>query len=142
MSAVTNRDALTLTVSGTTGEWLPRTVAYVRQTVIDNLSHFFDVEDVSMSTDAFLEDPVHYVTTWPYTASVRVTVRSDYNDHRDVAAIVAHAFYEAAGGMPSVTVDDYDAAPGDPDKKTGVSITTVLIVAVVGLLAIAVIKFE
>lgn len=139
---VRNGDALVLDVSGTTGEWLPRTVAGVRQSVLDNLSHFFDVEDVTMESDAFLSDPIHYVTNWPYTSRVSLTSQSDYADHRDVASVVAHAFYEATGDLPTVTVQGADAPQGNPDAKQGVSITTALVLVVVGLIAIAVIKFE
>lgn len=135
------RETITFDVQGTTGAYLPRSVDSVRQVVIDNLTPFFDVQDVTMQTDAFTSDPFHYISNWPYKAVVRVVTRDSYADVRDVDSIVAHAFYEGAGELPTVTARGLEAGQGDPDKKVGgFSIQTLLILAVVVIVAFAVIE--
>lgn len=130
--------AITFTVNGQAGFW-PESVASVRAQAIDGLTPFFDVADVSLQTRGFIEDPVNYVTEWPYTATVRATVRSDYGTIRDIDSIVAHAFYNATGNLPTVTAAGYEAAQADPSSTTGISLTTALIlVAVVLALVVAV----
>lgn len=144
MAIVRTGTVLTFTVQGTTGEYIPRAVESVRALVIDGLTPFFDVADVSIETGSFLSDPLHYLSDWPYTATVRATVRTDYGDIRDVDSIVANAFYNAAGNLPTVTADDFEAGQGDSATTApgGLSLTTTLVLVVVALIAIAVIKFE
>lgn len=137
---IRNGQTLTFTVNGTTGQWLPRTVAGVRQDAIDALTPFFDVESVSVNSPSFASDPIHYIANWPYTAYVRATVQADYGDVRDVDSIVAHAFYEATGEIPTVTADALEQAQKPPDERTGVSLTAIFALAVIGIVAFAVIK--
>lgn len=139
---IANGQTLSFTVNGTTGQWLPRTVAGVRQDAIDNLTPFFDVESVSVNSPTFASDPIHYIANWPFTAYVRATMRSDYGDVRDVDAIVAHAFYEATGEIPTVTADDEEPDQAPPSETTGFSLTTLAVVLVIGLVALAVIQVE
>lgn len=143
---VTAGETITFDVQGTTGQWVPRTVAGVRQDAINALSPFFDVESVSVDSPSFLSDPIHYVTNWPYRATVRATMRSDYGDVRDVDSIVAHAFYEAAGDLPTVTADHYEQGQGAASTTSGTSVLGVLGITgaliVVALVAIIIIKAE
>ena len=129
---------ITFTVIGTTGEYLPRAVGSVRAKVIDGLTPFFDVADVSFSTASLLADPFHSFINWPYTATVRATVRADYGDIRDVDSIVAHAFYNASGNVPTVTSAGLE--PGQVgNTSTGVGLTsTLVLVAVILALVVAV----
>lgn len=130
---------ITFTAKGTTGQWLPRTVAGVRQDVIDGLTPFFDVLTVVFDTKDSIV-PFYNVANWGYTATIRATVRADYGDVRDVDSIVAHAFYDAAGDLPTVSAAGYEQAQGEEDQRTGFSLTTALVLGVVAIVAIAVIK--
>jgi hypothetical protein len=125
-------------VKGRTG-YLPRTEAGVRQNVIDGLTPFFEVQDVSLSTSTVLSDPLHQINTWPYTAVVRAKTQADYGHVRDVDSIVAHAFYTAGGELPTVTARGYEKGQSE-DKPTGLSLTTALILVAVSLVALAVVK--
>lgn len=139
---VTAGSVITFAVNGTTGEYLPRSVGSVRALVIDGLTPYFDVEDVAFQTASLASDPFHALSNWPYTATVRAVVRADYGDIRDVDSIIVHAFYDATGNEPTVTADDYEAGQGAPDRRTGFSLTTVLTLAVIAIVALAVIKVK
>lgn len=133
----------TFDVQGTTGQWVPRTVAGVRADVLDQLSAYFDVEDVSIETTGFLSDPVHYVTNWAYRSTIRASVRADYGDIRDVDSIIANAFYNATGDLPTVTAQGQEGNQSDASTTApGSSLTSLAFLAVVGLLALAYLKFE
>lgn len=133
--------ALTFDVQGTTGPYLPRTVAAVRRVVIDELTPFFDVSDVAFQTSTVLGDPSHALSDWPYRATVQAVTRADYGDIRDVDSIVAHAFAEATGELPTVTSDAEDGQD-DADARTGLSAGFAGLLIVAGLVAVAVIKAE
>lgn len=130
---------LNFTVNGQAGQW-PRSVADVRSAVIDGLTPFFDVPDVPIVTPSFLSDPLDYFINWPYTAKVRAIVKADYAEIRDVDSIVANAFYNAAGELPTVTEDSLEKGQGNPDSTKGISLTTALALVAVGLVAVAVMK--
>lgn len=129
---------ITFTVIGQTGFW-PVSIASVRSDVIDGLTPFFDVQDVSLKTRSFLTDPVNYITEWPYEATVRATVRADYGDIRDVDSIVAHAFYNAGSVLPTVTASGYEQNQIG-NQTTGVSLTTALLAVAAVLALLAVVK--
>lgn len=137
---VRNGQTITFDVQGSTGAYLPRTVNGVRQAAIDALTPFFSVQDVSIASSSFLSDPLHSLSLWPYRATVRATVQADYADIRDVDSIVANAFYQAAGELPTVTANGYEASQGSADNRGGLSLTGAITLAAVGLVAIAVIK--
>lgn len=130
---------ITFSVNGQTGFW-PQSVASLRSGVIDELTPFFDVQDVSVKTRSFASDPVNYVTEWPYEATVRAVTRSAYADIRDVDSIVAHAFYNAGGVLPTVTANGLELGQNDPDPTTGISLTTALIAVAVVLALFVVVK--
>lgn len=135
--------AITFDVQGTTGPYLPRTVAAVRRIVVDELTPFFDVMDVSISTSSVLSDPAHALSDWPYRATVQAIVRADYNTIRDVDSIVAHAFAEGAGEVPTVTANvGSDGSQGEADQRAGLSVGMAGLLLVAGLVAVAVIKAE
>lgn len=130
----------TFDVQGQAGEFQPRTVAGVRSDVIDGLTPFFDVADVAIVTPSFLSDPTAFFVDWRYAAVVRATPRADYGDVRDVDSIVAHAFYDAAGELPTVTARGLEAGQGKAQDTSGLSLTTALVLVAIGLVAVAVIK--
>jgi hypothetical protein len=134
-----NGDTLTFTAVGKVGEYLPRTVDSVRQGAIDGLTPFFDVESVNISAPSFLNDPFHIVTNWGYTATIRATVQADYGDVRDVDSIVAHAFYDAAGEVPTVT-SNLEQSQAPPRSTEGLTLTGAIALVAVALVAVAVIK--
>lgn len=137
---IRNGTEITFDVQGTTGGILPRTIASVRQQTIDALTPFFDVANVSIKSASIISDPLHSLSLWPYTAVVRATVQMDYSDVRDVDSIVAHAFYEGAGEVPTVTARGLEQGQEPGDDRTGFSLTTALVLVVVGLVALAVVK--
>lgn len=139
---ITNGSAITFDVQGSTGGFLPRTVAEVRQSVIDSLTPFFVVTDVALSSSSFLSDPLHSLSDWPYSAVVRVTMQSDYADISDVDSVVAHAFYDAAGELPTVTARGYEPGQSAADSRTGLSLTSALVLIAVALVALAVVKIS
>lgn len=129
-------------VNGTTGQFVPRTVAGVRQDAIGQMSAFLNVKDVTFETDEFLKDPLHYALwNWRYTANVRAVTLFDHAAIDDVDAIVAGAFQTAAGDRPTVTASGFERGQGE-DTTRGISLTTVLVLGVVALVALAVVKFE
>jgi hypothetical protein len=44
---------------------------------------------------------------WPYTATITITTRTAYAKAEDLASIIANAFYQAAGSLPTVNVQGY-----------------------------------
>jgi hypothetical protein len=132
-------ETLTFTVIGRVGEYLPRTESSVRQYAIDGLTPFFDVLSVNLKTKTFLNDPLHVVTNWEYTATVRVTVKADYGDVRDVDSVIAHAFYNAAGELPTVT-SDRERSQSPASTPQGLTLTGAIGLVAVALVATAVIK--
>lgn len=45
--------------------------------------------------------------SWPYRAEIDLTTRVSYAQPDDAASIVANAFYQSAGALPSACVDGY-----------------------------------
>lgn len=137
---IAKNTVITFDVQGTTGGFLPRTVAGLRQTAIDALTPFFEVQDLSVSSSSFLSDPLHSLSQWPYSAVVRAKMQADYGSIRDVDSIIAHAFYRGAGELPTVTARTYEAGQGAADDRGGPSLTTALVLVAVALVALAVVK--
>jgi len=129
----------TLDVKGTAGQWLPRTVAELRASVIDSLTPFMHVYDVSVTRDSFLSDPENlFYWAWPYVAVVTVQTRVGYADVDDVASIVAHAFYSGGGRVPTVTVRGTGPQQNPDDVRGPGLFGSLTTVAVLGIVLIAV----
>jgi hypothetical protein len=142
---IARNTVLTFDVQGTTGQWIPRTIAGIRQDAINGLAPFVDAQDVEVSAPGFLSDPVHSLTNWPYSAVVRARVLADYRDVRDVDSIVAHAFYTAAGDLPTVTARRLEAGQGEAGTTTGPGLGTLFAgsaLVVIALVAIAVVAIK
>lgn len=129
---------ITFDVKGSTG-LLPRTQNSVRQAAIDSLTPFFTVQALSVTAASFLSDPVHALTEWPYTATARVQVLADYADIRDLDSVIAHAFYDAAGRLPTVTAQRYEQGQADATPTSGLSLSTALVLGVVAIVGLAVV---
>jgi hypothetical protein len=136
-----NGDVLTFTAVGKTSEYWPRTADGVRSDALDSLTPFFEVESLNIKTASALGDPVHFVlgVNWGYTATIRAKVRADYGDVRDVDSIVAHAFYEAGGEVPTVT-SNLEQSQDAPKSTEGITLTGAIVLVAVALVAVAVIK--
>lgn len=130
---------LTFSANGTTGSLIPRAVDSVRAIVINELTPFLDVESVSIATDSIWSDPFHSLSNWPYRATVVARTRFDHADIRDVDSIVSHAFYNAAGEIPTVT-SNLEPGQGTPDQQTGATLTTVLVLAAIVLVLVVAVK--
>ena len=129
---------LTLDVQGTVGEWLPRTADEVRGAVLGVLGGSFTVHDVQIERATFLSDPENlYYWAWGYKAIVTLTTREGYGDAADVGAIVANAFYQAGGVVPTVTVRGSGPQQGPATSYVGVDLSMTLVLAGLALLAVA-----
>ena len=95
---------VTINVQGQTSAWLPLTEANLRDGVIDGLSHTFTVNSVGITP---LGSVYVGLQDWPYSARVNVTTRVSYAKAEDVASIVANAFYQAGGSLPTVNAEGY-----------------------------------
>jgi hypothetical protein len=136
---VTRGTLMTFDVAGSSSLF-PHTSEGIRSDAIDELSHYFDRIQVSMTTESFTDDPLRMFKPLEYTAVVQAAPLADYADPHDVASIVRNAFYNAAGALPTVTVRGVDVPIGPPKQQTpGLSLTTGLVLIVVGLIAVAVI---
>lgn len=125
---------LTFDVKGTAGQWLPRTAAEVRAQVVDALTLQFHVYNVAMERETFLSDPENlYYWNWPYTAVVTVQTRVGYGSVDHAAAIVANAFYQGAGTMPTVTARG-SGPQQDPDVEIGPSLFSLGALVILGAL--------
>jgi len=97
--------AITLTVKGSTGEWIPRTVDDVRQGAINSMSAYVTVESVGVtrkSTSIFRE-----LWDYGYDATVRIRTRVAHNSIDDIIGIVRSAFESSTGETPTVTADGF-----------------------------------
>lgn len=62
---------------------------------------------LSLTVNAVVVTPLSVIVAfgdWRYTAMVSVTTKTAHAQADDVGSIVAHAFYEGAGALPTVTV--------------------------------------
>lgn len=135
--------ALTVEVTGTAGSWWNPANAFVTENGI--------VADVRaaclpyMNVDTFTIDDrgISDVVEWTYRASLTIRPKADYGDADDLASIVAHAFYEATGYLPSATVGP-GSQPGLPPPPINLPAlgawTTVLVVGVAVIAIVVVVK--
>ncbi len=130
---------LTFDVAGSSS-WLPHTASGVRSDAIEEMRQTLDVIDVSITTPSFSDDPLRSLKRLQYQAVVIAAPLSDYGDPHDVASFVRTAFTNAAGELPTVIVRGIDPNAGPPTRETpGLDLKTYGLLAVVGLVAIAVI---
>lgn len=88
--------------------------AGVRSDVISALSAYFNVQNVTVDAESALEQYENLeLTAWQYSATVTLVTRSDYGSVDDIGSVVAHAFFDATGYLPTVTNPDY----GEPAQQ-------------------------
>jgi hypothetical protein len=97
------------------------------------------VHDVTINREDTLFGPSALYWNWRYSAVVTVTTKAAYAKIEDVDSIVAHAFYEAGGELPTVTARGYEPAQG-PGATSGANWAAWLTGGglVLGLVAVAV----
>ena len=135
---------LTLDVRGTATSWLPTTPAGIRAAALDDLSPFFDVPDLVLSSTSILGSQVTFPSfNYPYTGVLTLRTRVAYGDTDDVASIVANAFYNHAGSVPTVTVRGYGVQQSAPPAGFGFgSFTPALGLVAVIVVGVVVLKFS
>lgn len=137
--------SITFQVQGGTASVLRPDVTQLRASVIAFLSGYFFVESVEINVRSLVGSIMAgEFWNYDYTAIVQLTTRGDYASSRDIASVIAHSFYAATGGMPTVSTDFRDSLggitdqPGPPllDSLTNIPQLLVLgIVLIVGLIA-------
>lgn len=133
-------EPLTFDVAGSSSI-LPHTADGIRDDAIQELDAWFSDVLVSITTPSFTDDPLRIFKGLQYTAVVVATPRADYGDPHDVASLVRHAFYNAAGQLPTVAVRGVDPDLGPPTKETpGTNITLIVGLAAAALVALAVVS--
>lgn len=106
---------ITFQVAGSTGIGLTgfgTSPDSVRNDVTAYLSGFFDVYSVTVNAESLLQSAIEFSWNWTYTATVTLGTREDYGSVDDIGSIVAHAFYQAGGALPTVSAPDY----GEPTQ--------------------------
>jgi hypothetical protein len=112
------RSLLTLNVTGqANGLYADREA--LRSGVIGLLSRHFDVITASVTTGSLFSNAIGFEWVfYQYTARLEIRTRGAYAEARDVASVVANAFYQTGGELPTVSV-----AGLDPPQTAG-TITT------------------
>jgi len=90
---------LTFDVVGVAGGWIPTTADEVRSAAVHELSEAFTVRNVRVES----QGAVYEMLEWPFLARVEVSPIQGFAELADAQSIVAHAFYEATGNLPTVT---------------------------------------
>ena len=140
---ITRGTVMVFDVAGSSAAFPPYTADGVRSDAIDELANYFDQIQVSVTTPSFSDDPLRAFKPLQYQAVVSAAPLADYADPHDVASVVRNAFYNAAGAVPTVSVRGTDVPIGPPTQQTpGLSVTTILALVVVGLIAVAVITVK
>lgn len=110
---------ITMSVKGETTNTIWNPLGFqtddLRRGVIDVLSSRMTVNSLGVTARTAIF--TGYVG-WPYTATITVTTRTAYAKAEDVASIVANAFYQTGGALPTVNAQGYPStgsyAPNDP----------------------------
>lgn len=90
------------------------TASEVRKAAANELGQYFDVKDLTLTVNGIVDTLVRFEwLTSPYEARLTVATRSAYGTAGDVGSVVAHAFYNATGSLPSVSIVGVDQAQGE-----------------------------
>jgi hypothetical protein len=123
--------SLTFTVRGTTeaSQWqVVFTPGMLRSGVVDVLSRVLDVVRVDVSSDDTI---ITGTLPWTYRADVQVRTRAAYAQSNDVAAIVANAFAQAGGNVPTVSAGyDLEFTPPELSWKVVIAIGAVAVLVI------------
>lgn len=132
---------LVIEVTGTAGSWWNPANAFVTENGIKadvraSLLPFVYVDRLEID-DRGISD----VVEWDYGASLTVRPKADYGDGNDIASIVAHAFYEATGYLPSATVGtgSQPPLPGPPINIPALGAWATIAIVGVAIIAVVVV---
>lgn len=110
-------------VNGTTGGLAPVDDTDLRSRIIAGLAPYFTVMEVAITRGSTLSNIIDFQWFhWNYSAVVTLRTRSDYADVEDVRSVLIHAFYDAGGAFPTVTIRTLGEAQGPSVTTTGPSI--------------------
>ncbi len=90
---------LAFDVVGVAGGWIPTTTDEVRTSAVHQLSLHFRVLNVQVRP----QGAIYEMLEWPFIASVEVAPLVPYATIDDAMSVVANAFYESTGNLPTVT---------------------------------------
>lgn len=108
-------------VQGSTGGYLPIDDTDLRTAIIGNLAAFFEVLSVAIVKGSTLANIIDFQWLhWNYSATVIVRTRIDYALVDDLRGVIATAFYDAGGAVPSVTIRTVDDAQAPAITNQGV----------------------
>jgi len=132
---------LTLEVQGQTGGWVPTDDTGLRAGVLNRLTPYFDVLGATITRGSTLSNILDFQWFhWQYKAVLTIKTRIGYASPDDVRSIVAAAFYNAGGAMPSVSIRSLGETQGPGVEQTGLGLgglltgsTALIVVGLVGL---------
>lgn len=135
---------LTLQVEGQTGGWVPIDDTALRAGVLNRLTPYFDVIGATITRGSLLSNILDFQWFhWQYSAIVTIKTRVGYASADDVRSIVASAFYNTGGAMPSISISSLGETQGSGVEQSGLGLgglfagSTALIVALaVGLVLV------
>jgi len=90
---------LAFDVVGVAGGWVPTTADDVRSDVIAELSSAFRVHNLLLEG----QGSFYELLEWPYLSRVELSPIQGFATIEDAQSVIAHAFYEVTGNLPTVT---------------------------------------
>lgn len=140
---------LTMSVKGETTNTIWNPLGFqtddLRRGVMDALASTFTVN--SLSVTARTSVYTGYLG-WPYTCTIVVTTKTGYAKAADPASIVADAFYQVGGALPTVNISGYPetgsydpSTPGTNEPDAYGIADLIKSLGVFGVIAIAVAVF-
>lgn len=108
---------ITFDVQGTTDLFFATDPATVRSEVMNELSKNFDVMTAIIKPPSVIQDLMSglFVNS-PYTAVITLQTRSAYGRTSDIGSVIAHAFYNAVGALPTVNARPVAVQPSPSDQ--------------------------
>ncbi len=125
MAAINAGTQITFEINGSTGEWIPRTPDDVRSAVIGELSYYGTVESLTIVKESSrLLAPL-----WDWRYSARLVIRTNFGHAsiNDLNAVIAAAFWTAAGEPATVTSPQYGQVQGSGIIDNSPDATTALL---------------
>lgn len=135
---------VTFDVQGSTGGMLPVDDTDLRNALISKLAAFFQVVNIAIVKGSMVSNIIDFQWFhWNYSATVTIVTRMDYGDVTDLRGVIANAFYDAGGAIPTVTVRGVDMPQGPAVTNTGIGVGSLLagsgvLVALVAVAAVAI----
>lgn len=112
-------ETITFQVVGTTAGIIPVDATDLRTQVVDRLGLYFLVTNAAITRGSLLSNILDFQWLhWDYRATVTIKTRLGYGDLDDVRSVIANAFYQAGGALPTVTAPGYGETQGPADTQT------------------------